>query len=900
MVATQVIVWAGAGLVFLVFLGVLLRRPAGGWAACLGALAALAALWGPSFLLVLRKSWTVLELRGASPAASRKGAPGDLPLGPVAETLRFRLGENKILPPGGGPAGRGLPSWTSLGALLSAFHSPRREGALVLDLDSCPGGLEGPDLPEGALLWARMEIPGKEKKGEVPAPVGLAAWVPRSPRAGRPWFFLARTGPWKAGIPLELEYRLAGEGRKEKRGKVSFRAGADGIGLARVEGPLLAEGDWILRLRCRGEGREGKALLSLRVRPAPAVALPGSGGMLASILRAQGFRVLRWSGTGPLPGEAEVLAWDRSRAGGAEEKSLLPFLKKGGGLFVLGRGLQGLASLPGLDPFLPLKPLPEKEPGEKKGKKEEGKARPKTLPKPKPPKPSPLPPPPRKPTEPPKKKLARTVSLVLVLDVSGSMVNLLGVVRAACLATARSMDPKDRMGVLAFSDRAVTVVPLGPAGKQAPYLFRLNALAATGNTLIWPALNLARKLLEKEKTSVKAVLVFTDGMVEWGSAWGGSGKTLRVPETAAETAEDFRRKGISISSIIYGDLGGDLSAADFRYEGIRLLDTLSRVTGGHIYMVKDPSKVVRAFLAEASRVAPARKAARRAPFPAKAARKPPPPKKPAHPAPPRKIPPRKPRPRPEPKPASYPVYLLSGGWLTRGLPEKLPPLAWILPALAKPEISWVPLAAGKRRFPLLAAVPPALARVAVWTSDAGEKGAASWLKASLLGGLLGRVLTSLLPPEAPRKRALAGWDLSGRDLVVRLPSWPGEFSRRGGLLGAAGPREGGKVEGLALDWVEPGAVRFRPAPARAGRPMTLLLGEDKRNKVEFLVPPRGRGRERACLEVLGRKVGALPPAPPPRAGLLAEKKAARPYLALVSVLLLFLSVLALARFRRRG
>ncbi len=902
MVATQMIAWAGAGLAFLVILGVLWRRPPGGWAACLAALAALAALWGPTFLLVGRKSWAVLELSGPSHAAPRKTGPSSLPVGPVAETLRFRLGENQILPPGKNPAAAGVPSWTSLGALLSVFHSTRREGAFLLEADSCPGGLEGPGLPGGVLSWARLEIPRNEKNRERPARVALSAWVPRAPRAGRPWFFLARSGPWRPGTSLELEFSLSPAGgkrgkKKRKKGKISLRAGPGGIGLARVEGPLLAEGEWTLFLRCRGDGKEGKALLSLRVRPAPAVALPGKGGFLSSLLRAQGFRVLSWSGAGPPPGEAEVLAWDLPQAKRWKAKSLLSFLEKGGGLFVLGRGLRALASLPGMAPYLPLEPLPGKRSGEKTGKKGEPRPGPRTLPKPKPRKPPPLPPPPRKPKEPPEKKLARTVSLVLVLDVSGSMVDLLGVVRAACIATARSLDPKDRMGVLAFSSRAVTVVPLGPAGKRAPFLFRLNSLAATGNTLIWPALDLARKLLEKEKTSVKAVLVFTDGMVEWGSDWGGSGKTLRVPETPAETAEDFRRKGISISSVVYGDLGGDLGGVDFRYEGIRILDTLSRVTGGHIYMVKDPSKVVRAFLAEASRVAPGAKARKRSPFPVKTAEKPPPPKRTAPPGPPKKVPPRKPRPRTAPKPATYPVYRLSGGWLTEGLPEKLPPLAWLLPALAKPEISWVPLAAGKERFPLLATVPPALGRVAVWTSDAGEKGAASWVKAGLLGGLLGRTLTSLLPPGFPARKIEAAWDLSGRDLVVRLPAWPGSFFRLGSLHGGAGPVGAGKAGGLELDWVEPAAVRFRLDARWAGRPAVLAPAGQGR-ELKFLVPPRGEGR--ACWEALGRKVGALPPAPPPGAGLLAERKPARPYLALVSALLVFLSVLALARFRRKS
>ena len=363
MAATSWVFWAGAGLALLVVVGVLLRRPAGGWAACAASLAALAALGGPSFIHVEKKAWEVLDLRegpeGGEVPAGRNGFPG----GPVAETLRFRLGEERILPPGAGPGRPGLPSWTSLAALFSLFCPADREGALLLDLSSCPEGLDGPDLPEGTPSWAGLA--GLEKGGKKgPSQPGLAAWVPRAPRAGRPWFFLVRTGPWKPGASLGLEISPLEGG---KSGKRAFRADPRGIALARVEGPILKKGRRLLLLRCRGDGGEARALLSLEVGPAPAVALPRVDGLLSSLLRAQGFRVFSWKGPGEPPKEAEVLAWDQPGAAELEGKGLLSFLDRGGGLLSVGKGLLALSSLEGVSSRLPLRPLPEKPP------KEEGK-----------------------------------------------------------------------------------------------------------------------------------------------------------------------------------------------------------------------------------------------------------------------------------------------------------------------------------------------------------------------------------------------------------------------------------------------------------------------------------------------------------------------------------------------
>ena len=903
--------WAGGISVLLILLGVLLRRPPGGWAVLAAALAAFAALLGPAVVRVERRPWDVLVLR-------EPGGKGGAPAFPGEGVLRRR-----VLPaprrtrrvqahPAGAPPGREGPlSWTSLAALAASFCPEDRQGAFILETSACPEGLsDGPELPPGRPAWTRLVRRGAgRREGAAPEP-RVRAWIPRHPRQGRPWAFLVRTGPWSPASPLELSYRIrsaaSGSGAG-KGGRLALRADGEGRAFARVEGPPLKGGPAFLEVTCRGKGKRAARILPLRVLPPPAVVLPSPAGALGSLLGAQGFRILPWKGEGPLPSKGEVLAWDRKAPPQAGGKVVEAFLGMGRGLLAVGPGLAGLAALPEVAPLLPLRPLPERKapPRRKEGQEKKnrgGKKPPSPGPAPKPP--PPAPPPPEKPKEPPKKKLARTVSLLLVLDVSGSMASLLGTVRAACAATARAMDPGDRMGVVAFSDRAVLVVPMGPAGRQARLLFRLNRLGASGATLIWPALETALKVLEKERSAVKAVLVFTDGMVNWGSGWGGSGRTLRMPVTVAEAAEEFRKRGISVSSVVYGGgFSDDCVEVDFRFQGVRILDTLGRLTGGHVYPVKDPSRVVRAFLAEASRLSPG-KARRKAPFGGK--------------TPYRKGPPRPPRTGPEPSrtakagearkkrppapkerkplpPRKYPVFRNGGGWIVAGLPGKLPDLAGLQPALADPQLSWVPLTAGEERLPLLATAPPVLARTAAWTSDAGEQWAASWVKAGILGGLLGRLVTSLLPPGRPDSLPEARWEPGGRRVVLALPRPPGGWPRRGRLLPwAGGGKKGG--EPLTLEWRDPETVLFRPGAAWRGGPALLSLGLPQ-GVFPFLLPP-GRGAVRECFSLLGRKLRALPESAPPLPGMRERKESARPHLALAAAFFLFLGILALARKRR--
>ncbi len=883
--------WAGTGLALLVFLGVLLRRPPGGRAALFAALTALAALWGPTFLQVERRSWDVLVLREEG---CRTGRVASFPGGPAGERRVFRLGGGRILPPGASGAGRGLPSWTALASLVSAFCSKEKEEALLACFSHCPPGLEEVDLPPGTPAWAHLE--GKKGKGETGRPT-LEAWIPRAPRQGRPWFFLVRTGPWKRGEPLELRVSPGGGGRAGP--PLRLEADGEGYAFGRIPGPSLPAGKRRLVLTCRGKGgRRARGLLVFSVLPPPAVALAGRRGALGSLLEAQGFRLLSWEGGGRIPQGAEVLAWDGPGGEKPDGGKVAAFLQEGGGLLCVGRGLRSLAALEGVAPFLPVKPLPERPEKKKTGPEERIPPSQRRKISPSKPPPTPLPPPPRKAGKPPKEKVAHTATLLIALDVSGSMYRLIRVIRAAAEATARALDEGDRFGVLAFSGDATLVVPPGPAGRQVRLLYRMNGLAPGGATLVWPALDLAMRELEKEKTSVKAVLIFTDGIVQWGSGWGGSGKRLRIPTTVAEAAEAFRKKGISVSSVIYENREGGLYVADARFEGTRILDTLSKVTGGHTYLVKDPSKVVKAFLAEAERIRPGTKGKGHSPFPGRGGKegkvkKEGPGKKTPKPAPPRKPPARKPRPKTPAAPKSLPVHLEAGGWLTEGLPEKLPPVAGLLPTLARPEFAWVPLSAGPGRLPLLAVTPPAVAGVAVWTSDSGEHWAGPWAEAGLLGGLLARTVTSLLRPRPVKSPLRAGWDPSGRYAWVEFDRLPPALPPRGRLLW----EDSGKPRTVTLDWAETGKVRIPLEAKREARSCTLVLGEG-RDGAEILLP--GFGGDARGMALLAGKIGARPGAAPPPAGFLSRRRPAAPYLALASALLLVLAVLGLAGFRRRG
>lgn len=172
------------------------------------------------------------------------------------------------------------------------------------------------------------------------------------------------------------------------------------------------------------------------------------------------------------------------------------------------------------------------------------------------------------------------VAVVLVLDSSGSM-------RESVMGSSRSqqavandsaagaleiLDPKDLVGVIAFSSGAREVVPMGPNDRPELARSRIESISSSGGTNIAPALEMASAMLASVEAGAKHVVLLSDGQSQ-------------APELLPELAQRLRDEGVKISTIAVGDEVDD-----------KTMRQIARLTDGAYYRVQNPSVLPRIFL----------------------------------------------------------------------------------------------------------------------------------------------------------------------------------------------------------------------------------------------------------------------------------------------------------------
>ena len=138
-----------------------------------------------------------------------------------------------------------------------------------------------------------------------------------------------------------------------------------------------------------------------------------------------------------------------------------------------------------------------------------------------------------------KKDAGRPVAAVFLCDVSGSMVGpRLEGVRAALIQGADFISPENSIGLVVFSDRVRTLLPIRKfnINQKASFIAAAEDLTAGGNTAMYDGIAVALSLLAKAKEadpSIKPVLfVLTDGETNNGLYFDDMEaiiKGLRVP-----------------------------------------------------------------------------------------------------------------------------------------------------------------------------------------------------------------------------------------------------------------------------------------------------------------------------------------------------------------------------------
>ncbi len=255
----------------------------------------------------------------------------------------------------------------------------------------------------------------------------------------------------------------------------------------------------------------GGVVVDVPERPGIVVAAPDGRSLLASALHAQELpvEVVRSSEliTHPeIVDRAGVLVVDRvpvdDLSSAAVMSRISNFVQRGGGLMYLpserrgelvaaeGRAFLGLLPLIGrpLAPEKPEEPPPQLPP--------DGEG--------------------VKPPEPDKKKTekreAPTLGLLLLIDCSGSMKGQkLRLAKQAAVAAAEVLHPEDKIGVVAFNDTPIEVLPMCPAGDRAEVVDRIGRIQAGGGTDFGPALDEARGIFGAMKLKIKHCVLLSDG-----------------------------------------------------------------------------------------------------------------------------------------------------------------------------------------------------------------------------------------------------------------------------------------------------------------------------------------------------------------------------------------------------
>jgi Ca-activated chloride channel homolog len=137
-----------------------------------------------------------------------------------------------------------------------------------------------------------------------------------------------------------------------------------------------------------------------------------------------------------------------------------------------------------------------------------------------------------------------TLALMLVIDKSGSMSSgdRLDLVKEASRVTARTLDPSDEIGVVAFDSSPLVLVRLQPASNRLRISSAISRLTAGGGTNIVPALREAYLQLAGSKALVKHVILLSDG---------------ESPENGLNALlSDMREANITVSAVGVGDGAG--------------------------------------------------------------------------------------------------------------------------------------------------------------------------------------------------------------------------------------------------------------------------------------------------------------------------------------------------------
>ncbi|MBN1507374.1 MAG: VWA domain-containing protein [Sedimentisphaerales bacterium] len=178
--------------------------------------------------------------------------------------------------------------------------------------------------------------------------------------------------------------------------------------------------------------------------------------------------------------------------------------------------------------------------------------------------------------DPPQKRQLPLGALVLVIDHSGSMAGeKVEICKAAAAGAVRLLGRRDLVGIVVFEAVSEWLVPLGPAEDKAAIRDKIATVGAGGGTIMKPAMENAFDALQKVPTSVRHVILLTDGQTD-------------EREACARLGTDMGTAGITISTVAVG-----------KQADTQLLHDIAQSTKGRFYPVTDITSIPEIFIKEA-------------------------------------------------------------------------------------------------------------------------------------------------------------------------------------------------------------------------------------------------------------------------------------------------------------
>ena len=139
----------------------------------------------------------------------------------------------------------------------------------------------------------------------------------------------------------------------------------------------------------------------------------------------------------------------------------------------------------------------------------------------------------------------RPASLVFVVDTSGSMTDLLGVVQDSLRILTRSLEPGDEVAIVTYSDTAEPILRVTDAAHADTILDGIDRLEIGGSTNLEAGLDVgyavARELAAPDRTT--RVVLASDGIANVGST---------TPERILDTVDQGASDGVELVTVGFG------------------------------------------------------------------------------------------------------------------------------------------------------------------------------------------------------------------------------------------------------------------------------------------------------------------------------------------------------------